>query len=86
MALLKPTDTPADTPNMGHVDALTRRVLGVFDAARRQLAARSRVLKTTLRRQVRANSLIRVRRGRISIGIEVGDLGLGPLDSSDVGA
>ena len=86
MQLLNPTDTPADSPHKGRFGILRDRFGGAFDATRRGLVERVRELTAALRRHLRANSLVRVHRDRISIGIEVEDIGLGRLEPADVGA
>lgn len=86
MQLLKPTDTLPDSPPRGQLTILRDRLFGAFDAARRGFIERRRGLTEALGRHLRANSLVRVRRDRISIGIEVGDLGLERLEPADVGA
>ncbi len=86
MQFPKPTDTPIDSPREGLFDVLRARIGGAFDAARRSLAERARGLTEALRRHIRANSLVRIHRDRISVGIEVEDIGLGRLDPADVGA
>lgn len=86
MQFQTPTDTPIDTPQKGQHALLQRGLSGAFDAARRDLLGRLRALRAALRRQVRANSLIHLDRGRVSVGIDVGDIGLGRLEPTDVGA
>ena len=86
MQLLNPTDTPADSPLEGRIGTLRERLGGAFDAARRGLLARVREVTAAFRRHIRANSLVRIHQGRISVGIEVDDIGLGRLDPADIGA
>ncbi len=86
MQLLTPTDTPTDSPLQGRSELLGRHLGAAFDAARRGLLQRLRMLRSALRRQVRANSLLHVRNGRLAVGIDVGDIGLGRLEPTDVGA
>lgn len=80
------TDTPADSPLSGHNGAIRDRIDGALDAARRGLLERARGIGTALRRHIRANSLVRLHDNRISVGIEVGDIGLGRLEPADIGA
>jgi len=86
MQLRTPTDTPLDSPLKGHYDRLDRRLVTAFDAARRGLLHRLRALRTAVQRQVRANSLVHLRDGRVSFGIDVDDIGLGRVEPADVGA
>jgi hypothetical protein len=86
MQLLTSTDTPADSPLKGRSDRLDQAVFAVFDAARRGLVQRLGDLRSALQRQVRANSLIHLRNGRVSVGVDVGDIGLGRIEPADVGA
>ena len=85
MQLLKPTDTPADSPLEGQLRALRDRMSGAFDAARRGLLERVRGASAAVRRTIRANSLVRIHRGRISVGIHVEDIDFGRLEPADVG-
>jgi len=86
MQFQTPTDTLIDTPQEGQYVLSERGLSETFDAARRGLLDRLRALRSTLRRQVRANSLIHFDRGHVSVGIDVGDIGLGRLEPTDVGA
>ncbi|MAQ15870.1 MAG: hypothetical protein CMN30_13885 [Sandaracinus sp.] len=81
MKFLKTTDDTTDSPLDGQISPLDALLNGVRDATRRANDA----LTQTARRWS-SQSLVRYRDRRISVGIDVGQLGLDRLEPQDVGA
>lgn len=86
MQLLNPKNPRNRSPLEGRSAPLGRRLVLALDAARRAVTENLRGLREAVRRQVRANSLVHLRDGRLSVGIDVGDIGLGRIEPADVGA
>ena len=82
MQPLNLTDSPPDSPLRGYVRYGRELYQRTFDALRR--AAND--LSSSAHRTAQANSLVRFRQARISVGIDVGEIGLERLEPGDVGA